>query len=229
MEVFTILKEKNKRFILFVTLILLVFFATACGENNNNTEKASNNDNKNENEEEINYSSKDNPIVTLTMENGGEIIIELYPEVAPNTVNNFISLIENNFYDGLVFHRVLPEFMIQGGDPDGDGTGGAEYAIKGEFKTNQIENNLNHRRGVLSMARSQKTDSASSQFFIVVEDSSHLNGKYAGFGKVIEGMEVADEIVETDRDRTDKPLKEQRIETMTVDKKGKNYPEPEKE
>lgn len=169
-----------------------------------------------------------NPIVTIEMENGGIIKAELYPNVAPNTVNNFISLINKGFYDGTIFHRVIPGFMIQGGDPQGTGMGGPDYEIKGEFTSNGFQNDLNHTRGVLSMARTSIPDSAGSQFFIMTEDSPHLDGDYASFGMVIEGMEVADEIVNTPRDWHDRPRQEQKMKKVTVDTFGKTYPEPEK-
>ncbi len=168
-----------------------------------------------------------NPIVTIEMENGGIMKAELYPDVAPNTVNNFISLIKKGFYDGVIFHRVIPGFMIQGGDPMGVGMGGPGYCIKGEFTQNRFKNDLKHDRGVLSMARTMRPDSAGSQFFVMVEKAPHLDGAYAAFGKVIEGMEVADAIVSTRRDRNDKPLTEQRMKTVTVDTFGVDYPEPE--
>ena len=169
-----------------------------------------------------------NPIVTIEMENGGIIKAELYPNVAPNTVNNFISLINKGFYDGTIFHRVIPGFMIQGGDPKGTGMGGPDYEIKGEFTSNGFQNDLNHTRGVLSMARTSIPDSAGSQFFIMTEDSPHLDGDYASFGMVIEGMEVADEIVNTPRDWHDRPRQEQKMKKVTVDTFGETYPEPEK-
>lgn len=169
-----------------------------------------------------------NPIVTIEMENGGIIKAELYPNVAPNTVNNFISLISKGFYDGTIFHRVIPGFMIQGGDPEGTGMGGPDYEIKGEFTANGFQNDLNHTRGVLSMARTTIPDSAGSQFFIMTEDSPHLDGQYASFGMVIEGMEVADEIVNTPRDWHDRPRQEQKMKKVTVDTFGETYPEPEK-
>lgn len=169
-----------------------------------------------------------NPIVTIEMENGGIIKAELYPNVAPNTVNNFISLINKGFYDGTIFHRVIPGFMIQGGDPQGTGMGGPDYEIKGEFTSNGFQNDLNHTRGVLSMARTNMPDSAGSQFFIMTEDSPHLDGDYASFGMVIEGMEVADEIVNTPRDWHDRPRQEQKMKKVTVDTFGETYPEPEK-
>jgi len=171
-----------------------------------------------------------NPIVTLEMENGGTIKIELYPDIAPNTVKNFIYLVSKGFYDGLRFHRVIPEFMIQGGDPNGDGSGGPGYRIKGEFKSNGFKkNNLQHTRGVISMARASDPDSAGSQFFIMVADASYLDGEYAAFGKVVdeESMAVVDEIVSQERDSRDEPLKPQRIKKATVETFGVEYGEPE--
>ena len=169
-----------------------------------------------------------NPIVTINMENGGVIKAELYPEVAPNTVKNFISLINKGFYDGVIFHRVIPNFMIQGGCPNGNGMGNPGYSIKGEFTRNGFKNDLKHNRGVLSMARTMVHDSAGSQFFIMVADSPHLDNQYAAFGKVIEGMEVADKIVAADRDYNDRPFEEQKMVKVTVDTFGENYGEPEK-
>ena len=169
-----------------------------------------------------------NPIVTFEMENGDVMKAELYPEVAPNTVNNFISLVNKGFYNGLIFHRVIPGFMIQGGDPNGVGIGGPGYAIKGEFRQNRFPNDLKHERGVLSMARTMAPNSAGSQFFIMVEAAPHLDGAYAAFGKVIEGIEAADTIVNAERDRSDKPLADQRMKTVTVETFGVEYPEPEK-
>ena len=169
-----------------------------------------------------------NPIVTIEMEDGGVMKAELYPDVAPNTVNNFISLVSKGFYNGLTFHRVIPGFMIQGGCPDGTGMGGPGYAIKGEFTHNRFPNNLAHDRGVLSMARTMRPDSAGSQFFIMVEKAPHLDGEYAAFGKVIQGMEVADAIVGAQRDCNDKPLTAQRMKSVSVDTFGVDYPEPEK-
>ncbi|TSB47579.1 peptidylprolyl isomerase [Alkalicoccobacillus porphyridii] len=158
-------------------------------------------------------------IVTMTMENGDEVVMELYPEVAPITVDNFVTLAGDGFYDGLTFHRVIPGFMVQGGDPEGTGTGGPGHSIEGEFSSNGFENDLAHERGVLSMARSQDPDSAGSQFFIMVEDTPSLDGDYAAFGKVIEGMEYVDEIVSVDTDGRDMPVEgqEQVIESMTVE------------
>jgi peptidyl-prolyl cis-trans isomerase B (cyclophilin B) len=169
-----------------------------------------------------------NPVVTIEMENGGIMKAELYPEVAPNTVNNFVSLVKKGFYDGVIFHRVIPGFMIQGGDPKGVGVGGPGYEIKGEFSANGFQNNLKHSRGVLSMARTMAPDSAGSQFFVMVEDAPHLDGQYAAFGKVIEGMEVADAIVSARRDWNDKPRQKQMMKKVTVETFGVDYPEPEK-
>ncbi|MCD8008229.1 MAG: peptidylprolyl isomerase [Clostridiales bacterium] len=169
-----------------------------------------------------------NPIVTIEMENGGVMKAELYPEIAPNTVNNFISLVKKGFYDGVIFHRVIPGFMIQGGDPQGTGMGGPGYEIKGEFSANGFANDLKHSRGVLSMARTMAPDSAGSQFFVMVADAPHLDGQYASFGKVIEGMDVADQIVSTRRDWNDKPRQKQMMKKVTVDTFGVDYPEPEK-
>ena len=175
-------------------LITLIFTLTGCGTQGENV--------TNESEKTSNYASSvtEKPIVTITMENDEKIVLQLDPAVAPNTVANFVSLVEKGFYDGVIFHRVIPDFMIQGGDPEGNGTGGADYTIKGEFSENGFENNLKHDRGVISMARSNDPNSASSQFFIMVKESSHLDGKYAAFGKVIEGMEVVDDIVSVERD-----------------------------
>ena len=169
-----------------------------------------------------------NPVVTITMENGDVIKAELYPDIAPISVNNFISLIQKNFYDGLIFHRVIKGFMIQGGDPDGNGTGGPGYSIKGEFSQNGVKNELKHTEGVLSMARSMAPNSAGSQFFIMHKNSPHLDGSYAAFGKVTEGMENVNKIAETKTHYADRPLTEQRIKTMTVETFGTQYPEPEK-
>lgn len=169
-----------------------------------------------------------NPVVSIKMRDGGVMKAELYPEIAPNTVRNFISLIRKGFYNGVIFHRVIPGFMIQGGDPDGTGMGGPGYAIKGEFKANGFSNNLKHTPGVLSMARTNNPDSAGSQFFIMVENSPHLDGSYAAFGKLTEGLDVAKKIVSTKRDFRDKPYEDQVMEEVTVDTFGENYDEPEK-
>lgn len=169
-----------------------------------------------------------NPIVTITMKNGDVMKLELYPEIAPVSVNNFLSLIQKKFYDGLTFHRVIRGFMIQGGCPDGNGTGGPGYSIKGEFAQNGVENNLKHTEGVLSMARAMHPDSAGSQFFIMHKNSPHLDGSYAAFGKIIEGMDIVNKIAETATDYSDRPLEPQIMETVTVDTFGETYPEPEK-
>ena len=168
------------------------------------------------------------PIVTFTMKNGDVIKAELYPEIAPTAVNNFINLIQNKFYDGLIFHRVIKNFMIQGGDPEGTGMGGPGYSIRGEFAQNGFQNDLKHTAGVLSMARSMHPDSAGSQFFIMHKNSPHLDGAYAAFGKVIEGLEVVNKIAETATDYNDRPLEEQVMQSVTVDTFGVEYPEPEK-
>ena len=169
-----------------------------------------------------------NPVVTITMDNGDVMKAELYPEVAPNTVNNFISLVKKGYYDGLIFHRVIRGFMIQGGCPQGTGMGGPGYSIKGEFSQNGFNNDLKHTEGVLSMARSMMPNSAGSQFFIMHKDAPHLDGAYAAFGKVTEGMDVVNKIAEARTDYSDRPLKTQKIKSMTVDTFGVEYPEPEK-
>ncbi|WP_424475006.1 peptidylprolyl isomerase [Oceanobacillus kimchii] len=195
---------------LFIIILMITFLLSACSD----TEETPSEDTQ----------SDDNPIATITMENGQTITIELYPDIAPNTVTNFISLIEDGFYDGLTFHRIVPEFVIQGGDPEGNGTGGPGYSIPGEFTSNGFENNLVHERGVLSMARSQHPDSAGSQFFIVLDKADHLDEDYAGFGKVTEGMETVDNIVEQGTSEEEVST----IKQITVDTKGQDYGEPEK-
>lgn len=169
-----------------------------------------------------------NPVVTIEMENGDVIKAELYPEIAPNTVNNFISLINSSFYDGLIFHRVISGFMIQGGCPDGNGMGGPGYSIKGEFNQNGFMNAMKHDAGVLSMARAMHPNSAGSQFFIMHKAAPHLDGAYAAFGKVTEGMDVVNKIADVRTDYNDRPMKEQKISKVTVDTFGEVYPEPEK-
>lgn len=208
-----------KKFYQIVLFTVLIVILAACGKETAENE---------EQESNANYAEEvtGNPIITITMENDKKIVIELEPKTAPNTVANFISLVEDGFYDGLIFHRVIPGFMIQGGDPDGTGMGGPDYAIKGEFTSNGFENTLTHERGVISMARSQDPDSAGSQFFIMTEQATHLDGDYAAFGKVTEGMETVDEIVAADRGKNDKPLEDQKIKTVEVDTKGFDYPEP---
>ena len=168
-----------------------------------------------------------NPVVTIEMENGGVIRAELYPEIAPNTVNNFISLVRKGFYDGVIFHRVIPGFMIQGGDPNGVGTGGPGYTIKGEFSRNGFQNDLKHDRGVLSMARTMAPNSAGSQFFIMHDKAPHLDGQYAAFGKVTEGLDVVDAIAAVQCDYNDKPMQPQRMKHVTVETFGEDYPEPQ--
>lgn len=200
-------------------LTMLIVILAACGkETKDHTEQ----------ESAADYAAEitENPVVTITMENDEKIVIELEPKTAPNTVANFISLVEDGFYDGLIFHRVIPGFMIQGGDPDGTGMGGPDYAIKGEFTSNGFDNTLKHERGVISMARSQDPDSAGSQFFIMTEQASYLDGDYAAFGKVIEGMDAVDQIVAAERRENDKPLQEQKMKSVEVDTKGFDYPEP---
>lgn len=169
-----------------------------------------------------------NPIVTITMENGDVMKAELYPEIAPNTVNNFISLVKKGFYDGLIFHRVIRGFMIQGGCPDGNGMGDPGYSIKGEFSQNGFKNDLKHTPGVLSMARSMMPNSAGSQFFLMHKNSPHLDGAYAAFGKVTEGLDVVDKIACVQTDYNDRPMNPQKISSMTVETFGVDYPEPEK-
>lgn len=168
-----------------------------------------------------------NPIITFEMENGDIMKVELYPQVAPNTVNNFISLVNKGFYDGLIFHRVINGFMIQGGDPEGTGMGGPGYGIKGEFAQNGFANDLKHTAGVLSMARSMMPNSAGSQFFIMHKDAPHLDGAYAAFGKIIEGMDVVNKIAEVATDYSDRPMEDQRMKNVTVETFGVDYDEPE--
>lgn len=216
----------------------MILICGACQKQENNTENnavngenetTEQNENNNENEAEfVPDTSGPTPVVTMTMEDGGVVEIELYPTVAPNTVNNFITLVEEEFYDGVIFHRVIPGFMVQGGDPEGTGMGGPGYTIPGEFILNDFPNELKHTRGVLSMARSTNPDSAGSQFFIMTEDSPHLDGEYASFGKVIEGMDVVDEIVNTETSIDDKPVEDQVVESMTVDLDGYEVEEVEK-
>ena len=169
-----------------------------------------------------------NPIVTITMANGDVMKAELYPEIAPNTVNNFISLVKKGYYDGLIFHRVIAGFMIQGGCPNGNGMGGPGYSIKGEFSQNGFKNTLKHTEGVLSMARAMNPNSAGSQFFIMHQNSPHLDGQYAAFGKLVEGLDVVDSIAQVGTDWSDRPMVPQIIESMTVETFGVEYPEPEK-
>lgn len=199
----------------FIFLLAAMLMLTGCGAQPPAQKK-----------EELNVTK--NPVVTIEMEDGGIIKAELYPDIAPNTVRNFVSLIKKGYYDGLIFHRVIPGFMIQGGDPKGNGTGGPGYSIKGEFTANGFKNDLKHTRGVLSMARATSMDSAGSQFFIMVKDYPSLDNQYASFGKVIEGMDVVDKIVNAERDAKDKPLKDPKMKKVTVETFGTDYPEPEK-
>lgn len=210
----------RKKVLVGVFLMVVLTIVAACGD-----KSASNSDS-----DISDYALEvtENPIVTITMENDEKIVLELEPKVAPNTVANFISLVKEGYYDGLTFHRVIPGFMVQGGDPDGTGMGGPDYSIKGEFSSNGFENTLAHEPGVISMARSNDPDSAGSQFFIMVARASHLDGDYASFGKVIEGMDVVDKIVSVKRDQNDKPLENQKMKKVEVDTKGYDYPEPVK-
>lgn len=202
---------------------MILLLLSACGNNTGN-------ENATASDELVLESSDKHPEVTFEISNGKKIVVELYPEVAPNTVNNFVSLVQQGYYDGIIFHRVIPGFMIQGGDPTGTGTGGPGYNIKGEFTANGFENKLKHTRGVISMARtSLSNDTAGSQFFIVQgETATSLDGEYAGFGAVIEGIEVVDEIVAQERDRNDLPLEPLSMTKVTVDTKGLELAEPEK-
>jgi peptidyl-prolyl cis-trans isomerase B (cyclophilin B) len=217
---------RYKAFYVIFAMIVVAVILTGCGAQTENGQTGENT--ATESGEKTDYASAvtEKPIVTITMENDEEIVLELDPSVAPNTVANFISLVEEGFYDGLIFHRVIPDFMIQGGDPAGNGSGGVEYSIKGEFTENGFENNMKHERGVISMARTSDPNSAGSQFFIMVKEARHLDGQYAAFGKVIEGMETVDAIVSVERDGADKPLKDQRMKSVKVDTKGFDYPDP---
>ena len=213
-----------KKYFLYVILAIVTLVLAACGSDKNSTDNNGSGEVvTNENYEE---NVIENPIATITMESGDQIIIELMPKIAPNTVANFISLAQEGFYDGTIFHRVIPGFMVQGGDPTGTGMGGPEYAIAGEFSSNGFENLLAHERGVVSMARAQNPDSAGSQFFIMVETATHLDGEYAAFGKVTQGMDVVDRIVSVERNANDKPLQEQKMKSVVVDTKGFTYPKP---
>lgn len=214
---------RYKGLYLALSLMAISFVLAGCGS----VTKEENKENKNGAKTDYSTKVKENPIVTITMDNDEKVVIELEPSVAPNTVANFISLVEKGFYDGLIFHRVIPDFMVQGGDPSGTGTGGPEYSIKGEFASNDFENNLKHERGVISMARSNDPDSAGSQFFIMVKETTDLDGKYAAFGKVLEGMETVDAIAGVDRDSADKPTEDQKMKKVEVDTKGFDYPDPE--
>lgn len=220
--------RKRLMFSMLITVISIAFLAAGCSKNQNSEVKNTDSSKKSSSQEAKVNTPEKNPVATIEMSDGSKIKVELYPAVAPNTVKNFIYLTKNGFYNGLIFHRVIPDFMIQGGDPNGNGTGGADYTIKGEFSDNGVKNDLKHVRGVISMARSSSSNSASSQFFIMVADAPSLDGQYAAFGKVTEGMEVADKIVGVKRNSNDKPLVEQKIKSITVDTFGVNYGEPEK-
>ena len=206
-----------RRLVLLSLMLLTLFIFAGCQGNDEAKEDATT------------YEETDKkPIVTITMEDGREITAELYPNIAQNTVNNFIELIENEFYDGVIFHRVIPGFMIQSGDPEGTGMGDPGYSIKGEFENNGVENDLKHEKGVLSMARREDPDSAGSQFFIMTGEAASLDGNYAAFGKVIDGMDVAEDISEVERDSNDMPKEDQVIEKITVDLEGYDAKAPEK-
>ena len=209
--------------IIALLLGLMMLCSLACAKEATSAPAAENTETK----EETNV-DKTHPIATITMKDGGVIELELYPEIAPESVKNFISLANSGFYDGLIFHRVIAGFMIQGGDPDGRGTGGPGYCIKGEFSANGVKNDLSHLRGVISMARAQPFDSAGSQFFICHADSQFLDGQYAAFGKVTSGLDVGDRIAKTTTDSRDKPYKDQIMETVRVETWGVEYGEPEK-
>ena len=209
--------------IIALLLGLMMLCSLACAKEATSAPAAE----KTETKEETNV-DKTHPIATITMKDGGVIELELYPEIAPGSVKNFISLANSGFYDGLIFHRVIAGFMIQGGDPDGQGTGGPGYSIKGEFSANGVKNDLSHLRGVISMARAQAFDSAGSQFFICHADSQFLDGQYAAFGKVTSGLDVVDRIAKTTTDSRDKPYKDQIMETVRVETWGVEYGEPEK-
>ena len=213
-----------RRLVLLSLMLLALFLFAGCQENDeDDTAK------KEKAEDATTYEETDKkPIVTITMEDGREITAELYPNIARNTVNNFIELIEDEFYDGVIFHRVIPGFMIQSGDPEGTGMGDPGYSIKGEFENNGVENDLKHEKGVLSMARREDPDSAGSQFFIMTGEAASLDGNYAAFGKVIDGMDVAEDISEVERDSNDMPKEDQVIEKITVDLEGYDAKPPEK-
>ncbi|BBI31393.1 peptidylprolyl isomerase [Cohnella abietis] len=226
---------KNRLVVSLLTIFALLLILTGCGDKerkNNSTDATATNGNGAAPTQEATPMSEvdtsgDNPIVTIEMDSGKTIKVELYPKVAPNSVNNFISLVKKGFYDGTIFHRVIPGFMIQGGDPDGTGMGGPGYSIAGEFTQNGFENKLKHTAGVLSMARAQDPNSAGSQFFLMVANSPHLDGAYAAFGKVIEGMDVVNEIVALPTGANDRPTTPPIMQKVTVDTRGVDAPEPE--
>ncbi|MFC5404455.1 peptidylprolyl isomerase [Cohnella soli] len=224
--------SRNRLTLALIALIALLLVASGCGkkeENQNSKATSGNGAAATQEASAMNGvdTSGDNPIVTIEMDSGKTITIELYPKIAPNTVNNFISLVKKGFYDGTIFHRVIPNFMIQGGDPEGTGMGGPGYSIAGEFSQNGFENNLKHTEGVLSMARSGNPNSAGSQFFIMVAPAPHLDGAYAAFGKVTEGMDVVNEIVNSSKGANDRPKTPPVMKKVTVDTRGADAPEPE--
>lgn len=222
------MKIKNYSTLLIIAILCLSIFQVGCSTNKSLNKHQGLNENSSTKENLSTVATekgpKDkNPIATIKMENGDLIKIELFPEIAPNTVRNFISLANNNFYNGLTFHRIIPKFMIQGGDPKGNGTGGPGYTIAGEFKSNGFNNTLTHTKGVISMARSKDKNSAGSQFFIMHGDAPHLDGEYAAFGKVIEGVDIIDKIANTKTSSGDKPIQEVKIQTITIDTFGVKY------
>ena len=217
----------KKIIVLLLAALLLLSLACAKGTAEQSAKTDAPAAEEKDTKEETNV-DKTHPIVTITMKDGGQIQLELYPDVAPESVKNFISLANSGYYDGLIFHRVILGFMIQGGDPDGRGTGGPGYSIKGEFAANGVKNDISHVRGVISMARAKPFDSAGSQFFIVQADSTYLDGQYAAFGRVTSGLDVVDKIAKTTTDRNDKPYKDQVMETVRVETWGVEYGEPEK-
>jgi len=226
------MKNINKYLkLILVTLIMTSLVLVGCGTSKSNTNKTAENDTKSSSESSETNSSEANkslPLATISVEGYGVIEAELYPEIAPNTVNNFIDLSNKGFYNNLTFHRIIKDFMIQGGDPKGDGTGGPGYSIEGEFTSNGFANSLKHTKGVLSMARSQDPNSAGSQFFIMTKEASHLDGEYAAFGKVISGLDVLEKIENVKTDSNDKPKEDVVIKSITVDTKGITYKEPNK-
>ena len=226
------MKNINKYLkLILVTLIMTSLVLVGCGTSKSNTNKTTENDTKSSSESSETNSSEANkslPLATISVEGYGVIEAELYPEIAPNTVNNFIDLSNKGFYNNLTFHRIIKDFMIQGGDPKGDGTGGPGYSIEGEFTSNGFANSLKHTKGVLSMARSQDPNSAGSQFFIMTKEASHLDGEYAAFGKVISGLDVLEKIENVKTDSNDKPKEDVVIKSITVDTKGITYKEPNK-
>ena len=217
--------------LMLVTLVMTSLVLVGCGTSKSNTNKTEKKDATSSSESNDTNSSETNkslPLATITVEGYGVMEAELYPEIAPNTVNNFIDLSNKGFYNNLKFHRIIKDFMIQGGDPKGDGTGGPGYSIEGEFTSNGFANSLKHTKGVLSMARSQDPNSAGSQFFIMTKEASHLDGEYAAFGKVISGLDVLEKIGSVETGSNDKPKEDVVIKSITVDTKGITYKEPNK-